>query len=89
MAESKWRIPPEPVAEDKITQVLEADVVVIGAGHAGTAATRAAVEAGASVICIDKQKDKQQRVLGFEIGTLNSKLGSRAPAVYPNMTRLI
>lgn len=74
MAESKWRIPPEPVAEGKITQVLEADVVVIGAGHAGTAATRAAVEAGASVICIDKQKDKQQWVLGFEIGTLNSKL---------------
>jgi succinate dehydrogenase/fumarate reductase flavoprotein subunit len=74
MAESKWRIPPEPIPDDKITQVYEADLIVIGAGHAGTAATRAAAEAGASVICFDKQKDKQQWVLGFEIGTINSKL---------------
>ena len=74
MAESKWRIPPEPIPGEKISKTCEADVIVIGAGHAGTAATRAAAEAGASVICIDKQKDKQQWVLGFEIGTLNSKL---------------
>lgn len=74
MAESKWRIPPEPIPAEKITRTCEADIIVIGAGHAGTAATRAAAEAGASVICFDKQKDKQQWVLGFEIGTINSQL---------------
>lgn len=70
MAESSWRIPPEPIAEEKVSKTFEADVIVIGAGHAGTAAARAAAEAGASVICIDKQKDKQQWVLGFEIGKI-------------------
>lgn len=72
---NSWRTPPEPVDETFITETLTADVVIIGAGHTGTCAARGAAEAGASVICIDKQKDKQQYVLGFEIGVINSEFG--------------
>ena len=48
-------IPPEPIADDKIEQTYEADVVVIGMGLAGMCAARAALEEGASVFVIEKQ----------------------------------
>ena len=51
-----WRQPPAPIAPALIQETLTADVVVIGCAHAGTAAARAAVESGASVIAVDQQK---------------------------------
>ncbi len=51
-----------------------ADIVVIGAGHAGTSAARAAVEAGVSVIVLEQQSEEKQWILGIgEIGHINSK----------------
>lgn len=75
ITEKSWRTPPEPVAESEIIRTLSADVVIVGAGHAGTAASRAAAESGASVIVLDKQREDRFRVRGFEIGNINSALG--------------
>ena len=73
-----WRIPPAPIPEELITEVLEADVVVVGVAHAGTAAARAAAEEGAKVIAIDKQREKVYHAVGNDLGHINSKfLASR------------
>lgn len=54
----------------------EADVVVVGAGHAGTQCALAAAEGGASVIVIDKQPNYDKiRWSGEQIGTFNSRFG--------------
>lgn len=80
-----WRNPPAPVDEASIACELTADVVVIGAGHAGTPAARAAAEAGASVILMEKLTEKNYMALGQDFGHINSKfLASRnVPRVDP------
>ncbi len=73
-----WRIPPAPIPPEQITKTYDADVVVVGVAHAGTAAVRAAAEAGAKVIAIDKQKEKIFHAVGNDLGHINSKfLASR------------
>lgn len=63
----------EPVYdESQIGETIEADVVVVGAGISGVAATRAAVEEGATVILIEKAAEPQGRgedysVIGGEV----------------------
>ena len=52
----QWAIPMEPVTEDQIVKTYTADVVILGAGHAGTAAARTRIDAGRghciqSIIC--------------------------------------
>ena len=69
-----WAVKPEMIPTEDIKDVYEADVVVIGAGHAGTCAARAAAEAGASVIVLEQQDREKQWVLGIgEIGHINSQ----------------
>jgi fumarate reductase flavoprotein subunit len=69
-----WAIPPEPIPEEQIKTEQKADVVIIGNGHAGTCAARAAAEAGASVIVVEQQKDESQWILGIgEFGYMNSR----------------
>lgn len=58
--------------ESQIDETVEADVVVVGAGVSGCAAARAAVEAGATVIIIEKADAPQGRgedytVIGGEV----------------------
>jgi fumarate reductase flavoprotein subunit len=63
----------EPViADSKIKQTLKADVVIVGAGVAGLFTARAASEAGASVIVIEKA-DKYQCRSG-QYGIIDSKI---------------
>lgn len=57
---------------DHIDVELEADVIVCGGGLSGTAATRAAVEEGASVILFEKTEKLQYRFGDF--GSVGSKL---------------
>lgn len=52
--ESAWRVAPEPISSDKISETIEADLVVVGAGNAGCVAAVSAVEDGASVIVLQK-----------------------------------
>ena len=47
-------LPEEPADPTEIEEELAADVVIIGCGTAGTCAARAAAEAGASVIVLEK-----------------------------------
>lgn len=69
-----WEEKPEAIPEEKIQHTEGADVVIIGAGHAGTTAARAAAEEGASVIVIEQQEEEKQWILGMgEIGHINSR----------------
>lgn len=56
-------------------EVITADVVIIGAGHAGTCAARAASEVeGTRVVVIEQQSREKQFILGVgEIGHINSR----------------
>jgi fumarate reductase flavoprotein subunit len=71
----EWALPPEPIKDSEIFATYSADVVIVGAGHAGTCAARAAAEAGASVIVVEQQRDEQQWIFGIGLGVLNSKFG--------------
>ena len=65
---------PIVVDESEITEELEADVVVIGCGIAGMSAARAATEAGASVVVIEKSATFNTRGgMGCQLGCINSK----------------
>lgn len=78
MGEFSWAIPPDHISEKEIKKQEHADVVIIGAGHAGTCAARSAAEAGASVIVLEQQMEEKQWILGIgEIGHINSKWQSR------------
>ena len=69
-----WAVKPENISPDQVLEVYHADVIIIGAGHAGTCAARAAAEAGASVIVLEQQEREKQWVLGIgEIGHINSQ----------------
>lgn len=70
---ARWRQPPAPIDPAQITETLTADVVVVGCAHAGTAAARAAAEAGASVIAVDRQRQKLFHAVGNDLGHINSK----------------
>ena len=53
-AETKWsfEIAPDPIPEDQITQTIEHDFVVVGAGMAGVCCAVAAAEEGCDVIVV-------------------------------------
>lgn len=63
----------EPTIDpDSIIEIVSADIVVCGAGHAGTACARKAAESGARVLVVESQKEEAFTVLGNDIGHLNS-----------------
>ena len=69
----QWKKKLVTVSEEKICQKVSADLVIIGAGHAGTCAARAATEAGGSVVVLEQQEREKQFILGIgEIGHINS-----------------
>ena len=74
-----WAVKPKDISEDQIVCTHYADIVIIGAGHAGTCAARAAAEAGANVFVLEQQERDKQWVLGIgEIG-----LAKKKPEVTP------
>ena len=81
----QWAIPMEPVSEAQIVKTYRADVVVLGAGHAGTAAARAAAEAGAKVLVVEQQQEARFQVFGAQYGSVNSEFMKKrgAPEVDP------
>jgi succinate dehydrogenase/fumarate reductase flavoprotein subunit len=70
---SDWLGEPQTVSDSEITQTLEADIVVIGCGHSGSALTRRAAELGARVIAIEAQPEDAFAAFGSDIGHLNSQ----------------
>ena len=68
-----WRMQPEPIPAEQIASVHDAEIVVVGLGYAGTAALRAAAEAGAKVIGVEKQREDRFNTWGHDIGHINSR----------------
>ncbi|MGI6209674.1 MAG: FAD-dependent oxidoreductase, partial [Anaerolineae bacterium] len=56
-----WETPPDPIPAEDITETVDADVVVVGAGVAGVLAALGAVEAGASVVVVERTDKAQGR----------------------------
>jgi len=67
-----WLGEPPTITDSEIKQTAEADVVIVGAGVAGMFAARAASEAGASVIVIEKAGTYQCR--SGQYGTIDNKI---------------
>jgi succinate dehydrogenase/fumarate reductase flavoprotein subunit len=53
--------PPAPITEAEISETVETEVVIVGAGVAGLNAARAAAEEGAKVVVIEKAETYQYR----------------------------
>ena len=73
MSDRNWRIAPPEVDESLITGTVDADIAVVGLGYAGSAAFRAAAEAGAKVVAIEAMEEDRFSVLGEQVGHLNSQ----------------
>ncbi len=67
-----WQTPPEPIPESQIVETIDADVVVVGAGFAGTTAACRAAELGARVVVIEKGATWSGR--GGGIGVFSSRM---------------
>ncbi|HBF2106368.1 TPA: FAD-dependent oxidoreductase [Clostridioides difficile] len=69
----------ETSCQENIAEIMDADIVIVGAGHAGTCAARAASETpGLRIIVLEQQDREHQRILGIgEIGHINSKWQAR------------
>jgi hypothetical protein len=74
----QWVENPQPISKEHIAHHESANIVIVGAGHAGTCAARAASETGVSVIVLEQQTEEKQWVLGVgEIGHINSRWQER------------
>ncbi|QPC80941.1 FAD-dependent oxidoreductase [Phototrophicus methaneseepsis] len=67
-----WETAPEPIPDSEIVETIDADVVVVGAGLAGTTAACRAAENGGSVVVIEKGAMWSGR--GGGIGVFTSKM---------------
>lgn len=74
-------IPPEPIADDAIVEEYDTDVAVIGMGLAGMCAARAALEEGAQVLVVDKQKTWSLH--SHQICAVNSQIAKDAGCDIP------
>lgn len=61
------------IKDSEISETYSADVIVVGGGHAGTQATLAAAQAGATVAVIEKHEDGKIVYRGDDICNYNSK----------------
>lgn len=70
-----WMGSEPTINDDEIVKELEADVVVVGVSDAGSIAVRSAVEAGASVVAIEKGEYVQ--ACGSDIAVPNGPIQAR------------
>ncbi len=71
-SEPSWFTAPDPVEESKISQTVESDVVVIGAGMSGNAAACSCAERGLSVSVVERMETWSGR--GYGVGVIDSKI---------------
>jgi len=50
-----WKDAPQPIAQDRIAETIEADFVVVGVGVAGSIAATKATELGLKTVAIDSR----------------------------------
>lgn len=72
----EWEYAPEPIPEDQIKSVEEAEIVIIGAGAAGCCAALTAAEEGVNTVVL--QKHSGVLTNGAGVGTYNSKAAQEA-----------
>lgn len=65
----------DPVADDQVSQTIDCDVVVAGAGISGVCVALAAVENGLNVVVLEKTGQANGR--GVDIASHRSAAGSR------------
>lgn len=69
---SDWHVAPDDPAD--VAETHDCDVLVIGLGHAGSCALRAAAEAGAKVAAFEKAEEGARVIMGGgQIGHINSE----------------
>ena len=71
-----WEVAPAPIPESKITQTLETDVLVLGAGIAGMGTALGAAEVGLKVVVIEKMRTFSAR--GMHNGAIDSRVQKKA-----------
>lgn len=72
-AASSWRTAPEPIADDAIAETIDCKILIIGLSYAGSAAFRAATEAGASVVAMEMHAEDSHSWIGNgHFGHINS-----------------
>jgi fumarate reductase flavoprotein subunit len=71
---------PEPVPDSKISKTITVDVVVIGSALSGLSATRAALEAGATMATIEKAPDIVYR--SSDVAALNDNIAKKLGISY-------
>lgn len=72
-ATTSWRVAPAEPTE--VAEEVDCDVLVIGLGHAGSCAARAAAEQGAVVCAFESQAaDSRSYMSGGQVGHINSEL---------------
>ncbi|MFN8529814.1 MAG: FAD-dependent oxidoreductase [Anaerolineae bacterium] len=69
---STWDTPPAPIPDSQIVETIDADVVVVGAGFAGTTSACRAAENGARVVVLEKGATWSGR--GGGIGVFTSRM---------------
>lgn len=73
---ASWRVKPEDIPADQIAETYEADVCVMGLGHAGGTAAVELAEEGYSVVALEKQARDAFRTTGHDCGHINSELSA-------------
>ncbi|MBP1626615.1 MAG: hypothetical protein H6Q00_1090 [Holophagaceae bacterium] len=71
-----WEKSPAPIPESRITQTIETDLVILGAGTAGLGTALGAVEAGLKVVVVEKMKTYSAR--GMHNGAIGTKAQKKA-----------
>ncbi|TLV10711.1 FAD-dependent oxidoreductase [Klebsiella indica] len=71
-----WGTPPPAIPDNKITQTITADILIIGAGCAGLFAAHSAAEQGLKVVVMEKFATFSAR--GMDNGAVNSTLQRKA-----------
>ena len=75
IADPSFFTAPELIGDDQISQTIDCDVVVVGAGPAGEAAARAAAEEGAKVCLLEKGAGATFN--GGDVGAFESQFTDR------------
>lgn len=73
---SDFEIPPPPIAEKQIKEMITSDVLVVGSGIAGLTAAVSSAEAGARTVLIEKGPNFHHR--GLHNAALSSRLQKKA-----------
>ena len=61
------------IADDQVTETVDVDIVVLGAGHAGCQAALSASQAGAKVAVVEAQAEEEYVCFGDDICAYNSQ----------------